>query len=170
MVMISPKIYVVFHSVFYSKQWCLQNPCIFAEWQPERPQIQLLNAQRQTTSPARTDISSRLISALLLCVFFLLPSLFVVGAAGLVLVQHNKVSVQLLQEEEEVGGGENGCFPWEPASALATVVSSGEIHPMDRSQTAMNERHIFDCKCNIFSVFVESALATLSYSNFCQVL
>lgn len=39
-----------------------------------------------------------------------LPSLFMVGSAGLLLVRHNKVSVELLQEKEKVveGGGGQG--------------------------------------------------------------
>lgn len=91
-----------------------------------------------------------------------------VGSAGLLLVRHNKVSVELLQEEKVVvgGWGENGCFPWEPASAGGTLISNGESHLTDQSQTALNETfgHILLCKMQCFLLFVESPLVVLCYS------
>lgn len=43
------------------------------------------------------------------------------------------------------GWGENGCFPWEPASAVDTLISSGESHLME---IALNQTfgHILLCK------------------------
>lgn len=91
------------------------------------------------------------------CMFPPLPSLFMVGSAGLLLVRHNKVSVELLQEEKVVegGGGQgvkmddshgNQLLLWAHRSPV--VRATWQISPKQ-----LSTRHLdtFYCaKCNVF--------------------